>query len=199
MFELRVAVASRRAAVAAARRAWLLPRAPGWIATALHLPHTGLMLEQQADVSPVPRVRSALAWLGWALLVFAAARPQWLGPPEDVPRSGRDLHARDRHIRQHEHRGHAARRQPAPRFAAIQAIANDFIKRRAGDRVGLDPVRHARVSARAADVRSQDRRQAARRFDDRPRRPRDRDRRRARPCGQAPAKTARRISACWCC
>ena len=26
-----------------------------------------------------------------ALLVFAAARPQWLGAPEDVPRSGRDL------------------------------------------------------------------------------------------------------------
>ena len=41
--------------------AWLMPRAPGWIATALHLPHTGLMLEQQADVSPVPRLRSALA------------------------------------------------------------------------------------------------------------------------------------------
>jgi Ca-activated chloride channel family protein len=69
----------------------LLPRAPGFIATALHLPHAGFVLEQQADVSPVSRLRSALALVAWALLVLGAARPQWLGPPQDVPRSGRDL------------------------------------------------------------------------------------------------------------
>ena len=115
----------------------LLPRAPGWIATALHLPHTGLLLEQQADVSPVPRLRSALALLAWALLVFAAARPQWLGAPEDVPRSGRDLMlaidtSGSMSIEDMQLGG-----LPAPRFSAIQAIATDFVKRRAGDRVGL--------------------------------------------------------------
>jgi Ca-activated chloride channel homolog len=115
----------------------LLPRAPGWIATALHLPHTGFVLEQQADVSPVPRLRTALALLAWALLVFAAARPQWLGPPEDVPRSGRDLMlavdtSGSMSIEDMQLGG-----SPAPRFAAIQAIASDFIKRRQGDRVGL--------------------------------------------------------------
>ena len=117
--------------------AWLMPRAPGWIATALHLPHTGLLLEQQADVSPVPRSRSALALLAWALLVFAAARPQWLGAPEDVPRSGRDLMlaidtSGSMSIEDMQLGG-----MPAPRFSAIQAIATDFVKRRAGDRVGL--------------------------------------------------------------
>jgi Ca-activated chloride channel family protein len=115
----------------------LLPRAPGWIATALHLPHTGFVLPQQADVSPVPRMRTALALLGWALLVFAAARPQWLGPPEDVPRSGRDLllavdTSGSMSIEDMQLGG-----SPAPRFAAIQAIAADFIQRRGGDRVGL--------------------------------------------------------------
>jgi Ca-activated chloride channel family protein len=115
----------------------LLPRAPGWIATALHLPHTGFVLPQQADVSPVPRMRTALALLGWMLLVFAAARPQWLGPPEDVPRSGRDLllavdTSGSMSIEDMQLGG-----SPAPRFAAIQAIAADFIQRRGGDRVGL--------------------------------------------------------------
>ena len=115
----------------------LLPRAPGWIATALHLPHTGFVLPQQADISPVPRLRTLLALLAWALLVFAAARPQWLGPPEDVPRSGRDLllavdTSGSMSIEDMQLGG-----APAPRFAAIQAIAADFIKRRDGDRVGL--------------------------------------------------------------
>ena len=37
-----------------------------------------ILLEQQADVSPVPRIRSVLALLAWALLVFAAARPRFV-------------------------------------------------------------------------------------------------------------------------
>ena len=115
----------------------MLPRAPGWIATALHLPHTGFVLPQQADISPVPRLRTRSASLPWALLVLAAARPQWLGPPEDVPRSGRDLllaidTSGSMSIEDMQLGG-----APAPRFAAIQAIATDFVRRRSGDRVGL--------------------------------------------------------------
>jgi len=115
----------------------LLPRAPGWIATALHLPHTGFALPQQAELSPVPRLRSALALLAWALLVFAAARPQWLGPPEDVPRSGRDLLLAVDTSGSMSIEDMQLGMQPAPRFSAIQAIGSDFIRRRAGDRVGL--------------------------------------------------------------
>ena len=115
----------------------LLPRAPGFIATALHLPHAGFVLEQQADVSPVSRLRSALALAAWALLVLGAARPQWLGPPQDVPRSGRDLMlaidtSGSMSIEDMQLAGEAV-----PRYAAIQAIASDFIHRRNGDRVGL--------------------------------------------------------------
>lgn len=115
----------------------LLPRARGMLATALHLPHLGVALPQQADVSPVPRLRRLLALLAWILLVLAAARPQWLGAPEDVPRSGRDLllaidTSGSMSIEDMQLGG-----APAPRFAAIQAIATDFVHRRAGDRVGL--------------------------------------------------------------
>lgn len=117
--------------------AWLLPRAPSWISSALHLPHLGFALPQQAEVSGVPRLRSLFGLLAWALLVFAAARPEWLGPPQDVPRSGRDLllavdTSGSMSIEDMQLGGTAV-----PRFTAIQAIASDFIHRRAGDRVGL--------------------------------------------------------------
>lgn len=117
--------------------AWLLPRARGWSGAMLHLPHLGLALPQQRDVSPVPFARRAFALLAWTLLVFALARPQWLGPAEDVARSGRDLllaidTSGSMSIEDMQLGGN-----PAPRFAAIQAIASDFVHRRAGDRVGL--------------------------------------------------------------
>jgi Ca-activated chloride channel family protein len=82
-------------------------------------------------------LRRALGLLAWLLLVVALARPQWLGTPEDVPRSGRDLllavdTSGSMSIEDMQLGG-----SPAPRFAAIQAIAADFIHRREGDRVGL--------------------------------------------------------------
>ena len=116
----------------------LLPRAPGWIATALHLPHTGFVLPQQADMSPgAAPAHAARDCSPGHCSCSRAARPQWLGPPEDVPRSGRDLllavdTSGSMSIEDMQLGG-----APAPRFAAIQAIAADFIKRRNGDRVGL--------------------------------------------------------------
>lgn len=117
--------------------AWLLPRARDWAGSMLHLPHAGMALPMQHDASPVTPLRRWLALLSWVLLVCAAARPQWLGPPEDVARSGRDLllaidTSGSMSIEDMQLGG-----APAQRFAAIQAIASDFIHRREGDRVGL--------------------------------------------------------------
>ncbi len=117
--------------------AWLLPRAHGWSAAMLHLPHPGLALPQQRDASAVPWSRRTFAWLAWILLLCAAARPQWLGPPEDVARSGRDLllaidTSGSMSIEDMQLAG-----RPVARFTAIQAIASDFVHRRHGDRVGL--------------------------------------------------------------
>lgn len=117
--------------------AWLLPRARDAVGAALHLPHAGVALPHQVDVSAVPALRRLLALSAWALLVLASARPQWLGMPEDVPRSGRDLllavdTSGSMSIEDMQLGG-----APVPRFAAIQAIASDFVQRREGDRVGL--------------------------------------------------------------
>lgn len=120
---------------------WLVarfaPRARGQMDSALRVPYAGLVLPAPSAGSAVPRLRRVLALLAWALLVCAAARPQWLGDPEDVPRSGRDLllavdTSGSMSIEDMQLGGSAV-----PRFAAIQAIAADFVSRREGDRVGL--------------------------------------------------------------
>ena len=117
--------------------AWMLPRVRAARGAALRMPHPGLTLPAASDFAAVPRVRKLLALLAWVLLVLAATRPQWLGDPEDVPRSGRDLllaidTSGSMSIEDMQLGGTSA-----PRFAAIQAIASDFIGRRSGDRVGL--------------------------------------------------------------
>ncbi|MEO8461446.1 MAG: VWA domain-containing protein [Dokdonella sp.] len=116
---------------------WLLPRAHAAVSAALRLPHNQFALPTGAQTSRVPALRSSLALLAWVLLVIAAARPQMLGAPEDVPRTGRDLllavdTSGSMSIEDMQLNG-----QAVPRFSAIQAIASDFITRRDGDRVGL--------------------------------------------------------------
>lgn len=116
---------------------WLLPRARASASGALRLPHGGFSLPDSRQTPRPPGWLRLLAWLVWLLLVAAACRPQWLGDPEDVPRSGRDLllavdTSGSMGIEDMRIGG-----QPVPRFHAIQAIVSDFIRRRDGDRVGL--------------------------------------------------------------
>ena len=112
---------------------WLRPVAPG---QALYLPQPGIRLAQAAG-------KSAAGWatwllvLAWLALLTAAARPQWIGPPEAQQRSGRammlalDLSGSMRT----EDMDLAG--QAVSRFGAVEAIAGDFISRRRGDEMGL--------------------------------------------------------------
>lgn len=117
--------------------AWLLPRARTAITAALRMPHAGFRLPSTTPASPVSRWRRGLAALAWCLLVLATARPQWLGEPEDVPRSGRDLLLAVDTSGSMSIQDMQVGNQPADRFSTVQAIASDFIERRTGDRVGL--------------------------------------------------------------
>jgi Ca-activated chloride channel family protein len=105
-------------------------------AQAMNLPQPGLSLVA-ASVTRAPFAATLLLALAWLCLVTAAARPQWLGAPEPQQRSGRatmlavdlsgsmsldDMELAGRNV---------------TRFAAVEAIAGDFIDRRAGDELGL--------------------------------------------------------------
>ena len=117
---------------------WLLRRLVPSARTgaALYLPHREIRIEA-ARTGASRGWRVPVAILAWTLCVAAAARPQWLAPPQSVPRSGRalmlavdlsgsmaieDMDFGDRTI---------------SRFAAVKAIAGQFIEQREGDEVGL--------------------------------------------------------------
>ncbi|MDE1892862.1 MAG: VWA domain-containing protein [Xanthomonadaceae bacterium] len=114
-------------------RRWLRPASPG---QALHLPQPGVRLSQVADVRAGGMARGLLV-LAWICLLIAAARPQWIGPPQAQQRSGRavmlavdlsgSMHTEDMQLAG----------KPVSRFGAVEAIAGDFIARRRGDEMGL--------------------------------------------------------------
>ncbi len=115
----------------------LLPAARTPAGSALRIPFALSGLQGANGATPVPRWRSALALLGWMLLVTAAARPQWLGDAQSVPRSGRDLLLAVDASGSMSTQDMQIGGSPVSRYAAVKAIAGDFIQRRVGDRIGL--------------------------------------------------------------
>jgi Ca-activated chloride channel family protein len=80
---------------------------------------------------------SWLAWLAWALLCVAAARPQQLGEPIQPPHQGRELMlALDLSGSMSEPDMQLGGRA-VDRLTAAKAVLSDFLDRRQGDRVGL--------------------------------------------------------------
>ena len=114
-------------------RRWLRPAAPG---QALHLPQPGVQLTTVADA----RVRGIALWLlvlAWLCLLAAAARPQWIGPPQAQQRSGRALMLAVDLSGSMRTDDMQLAGQSVSRFGAVEAIAGDFINRRSGDEMGL--------------------------------------------------------------
>ena len=85
--------------------------------------------------------RRLLLWLGfiaWSFLVLAAARPQWIGDPIELPVSGRDIMlAVDLSGSMKMEDFELGNNEVVDRLTATKAVAGDFIKRRVGDRIGL--------------------------------------------------------------
>lgn len=114
-------------------RRWLRPLSPG---QALHLPHPGVEL---AAIEQRPG-RGAAGWwlaLAWLCLVAAAARPQWVGPPQAQQRSGRAMLLAIDLSGSMRTEDMQLAGQDVSRFEAVETIASDFIGRRAGDELGL--------------------------------------------------------------
>jgi Ca-activated chloride channel family protein len=83
------------------------------------------------------RLRLLLAVGVWLLLVLAAARPQWLGPPAALPLSGRDLMLVVDISGSMEQTDFELAGKPASRLAVVKQAAREFIQRRVQDRIGL--------------------------------------------------------------
>ncbi|HZR80294.1 MAG TPA: VWA domain-containing protein [Candidatus Binatia bacterium] len=120
------------------RRFW--PAAPETRAGALRVPFFDAIAGIARGPLASARARRALVAamaLSWIALVVAAARPQWAGEPQPVAAAGRDL------LLTIDLSGSMAREdftvagQPADRLTVVKEVADDFLARRDGDRVGL--------------------------------------------------------------
>ena len=117
---------------------WLLRRVVRAAAPvqALHLPQPGLQLSRAAGQA----TRGVMPWLlalAWLCLLAAAARPQWIGPPQAQQRSGRALMMAVDLSGSMQTDDMELAGQRVSRFGAVEAIAGDFISRRSGDELGL--------------------------------------------------------------
>jgi Ca-activated chloride channel family protein len=91
------------------------------------------------QTTPSQRSRTALLTLSmiWILLVLAAAKPQWLGEPQALETSGRDLLLAVDISDSMQQEDMTINNRPASRLLAVKQVVSDFIQQRKGDRVGL--------------------------------------------------------------
>ena len=107
-------------------------------ATAIRVPFIEEFAQERTSPHPgQPGWRFWLALAAWLLLVFSAARPQWLGEVLELPISGRDLMLAVDLSGSMEERDFTLQGRRVDRLTATQALAGEFIERRLGDRIGL--------------------------------------------------------------
>jgi len=87
--------------------------------------------------SPGSNRRLLGLWIVWGLAVLAAARPQFVGEPMAVPMTGRDLLLAVDLSGSMEEQDFQLGGEWVNRLTATKTVADDFIARRVGDRVGL--------------------------------------------------------------
>ncbi len=117
---------------------WLLPARPAVTQSALRVP----FLEDFAGAEAKTLRRQhpwilRVAAIAWCFLVLAVTRPQWLGEPIEQAVSGRDLMMAVDLSGSMEVQDFVVNKRAVDRLTAIKWVANDFISRRAGDRIGL--------------------------------------------------------------
>ena len=115
-----------------------LPAAPEASPAALRFPFAGALKAASAQGSGGRHgARLALAVLAWLLLVVAAARPQHVGETVRLPVTGRSIMLAVDLSGSMQTPDMRSGDEAVSRLTAVKAVAGDFIKRRAGDRLGL--------------------------------------------------------------
>lgn len=115
----------------------ILPPARTSGGSALRLPMTLQGLDSAQGAASITGWQTLLALVAWSLLVAAAARPQWVGDAQALPRSGRDLLLAVDASGSMSTQDMSIGGRAVSRYGAVKAIAGDFIRRRVGDRIGL--------------------------------------------------------------
>lgn len=117
---------------------WLLPARPAPVG-AVRVPATvaDRLGASAAASARAGRIRLAVAALAWVLMVVALAGPQRVLPAAAVPASAREIVLAIDLSGSMEQKDLLLDGKPAKRIDVVKAVARDFIRRRAGDRIGL--------------------------------------------------------------
>jgi Ca-activated chloride channel family protein len=78
-----------------------------------------------------------LALCAWLLIVASSTRPQWFGDPVELPVSGRDVMLAVDLSQSMQEQDFQVQGRWVDRLTATKWVADDFIARREGDRIGL--------------------------------------------------------------
>jgi Ca-activated chloride channel family protein len=118
---------------------WLLPSHQPVGQAALKVPFLDdfVIAESRSAAVQNPAWPLWLAACAWLLLVLASTRPQWLGEPIEQAISGRDLMLAVDLSGSMEEQDFILGGQAVDRLTAAKSVANKFIERRVGDRIGL--------------------------------------------------------------
>jgi len=114
----------------------LMPPSPSGDLQALRVPWFSAVAGGKAGWMRRPWL-AMVAALVWLLLLFAAARPQWIGEIESLPVSGRDLLLAVDISGSMDTQDMIMNKSAVNRLKVVKKVAGEFIKRRHGDRVGL--------------------------------------------------------------
>ncbi len=118
--------------------AWrALPPAPMIGRQALSVPFFNLIARLHETRAMPHRRPPVWLLLIWALIIFAASGPRWVGAPEPLAREGHNI------MLALDVSGSMAiddmtwRNQPSTRLGVVKRAADAFVSQRAGDRIGL--------------------------------------------------------------
>ena len=108
--------------------------------TALRVPFFSYI--QKLAAQPRPRhetfnKKKYLVFAIWCLLLLAAAGPQWIGDPINLPRTGRDIMLAVDLSGSMQIPDMSVSGKKVDRLDVVKKVAGKFIKRREGDRLGL--------------------------------------------------------------
>jgi len=116
---------------------WVLPKYRVSGTRALLVPNPQVWGESKVISTRVSRLQRFLLVCLWIFLVTAVARPQTFANTVNFPDSGRDLMMAVDISGSMREQDLFLNNRPVTRMAVVKAVAEDFIERRAGDRVGL--------------------------------------------------------------
>ncbi|MGU3536382.1 VWA domain-containing protein [Methylobacterium sp. A54F] len=116
----------------------LLPAEAEGLSGALRVPASLVARERMAaSVAARGRRHLWLTWILWAALVAALSGPRLVLPAAALPASGREIMIAMDLSGSMERRDFSLDGETVSRLAAVKRVGADFIRRRAGDRIGL--------------------------------------------------------------